>query len=252
MRLNTFENLYADQLKDLHSAESQLIEALPKMAAAASTPELQEAFNNHLEQTRGHAETVAQLLADLGEKSGDEKCKGMEGLLIEGQHVFEKRGEPAVKDAALIAAAQRVEHYEIAGYGTARTFALQLGYNNAVNRLQEILNDESDADELLTRIATGEGISNVAVNQEAASVTSNSSNGAHHASSNGSSHTSQNSKKEGKVTPNAESEHITDLDPKLSPRRESEAILNPGTKQSGKPPATKAGAPQSSKNRSSK
>jgi ferritin-like metal-binding protein YciE len=182
MRLNTFENLYIDQLKDLHSAESQLIDALPKMAQAAATPELQEAFRNHLEQTRGHAETVAQLLADIGEKTGEEKCKGMEGLLIEGQEVYEKRGEAPVKDAALIAAAQRVEHYEIAGYGTARTFALQLGYNNAVNRLQEILNDESDADELLTRIATGEGIENVAVNQEAASVVSHSSNGAHHTS----------------------------------------------------------------------
>lgn len=168
MRLNTFENLYADQLNDLYSAETQLIEALPKMAEAASTPELQEAFTKHLEQTRGHAETLSQLLSAIGEKAGGEKCKGMEGLLKEGKEVLDKRGDNDVKDAALIAAAQRVEHYEIAGYGTARTFALQLGYNDAVNRLQEILNEESDTDERLTQIATGEGGAEVAINQEAA------------------------------------------------------------------------------------
>ena len=168
MRLNTFENLYVDQLNDLYSAETQLIEALPKMAKAASTPELQEAFSKHLEQTRGHAETLTKLLTSLGETAGGEKCKGMEGLLKEGKEVLEKRGDADVKDAALIAAAQRVEHYEIAGYGTARTFALQLGYNDAVNRLQEILNEESDTDELLTQIATGEGGAEVAINQEAA------------------------------------------------------------------------------------
>lgn len=169
MRLNNFENLYADQLKDLYSAETQLIQALPKMAAAATTPELQEAFSNHLEQTKQHAEILTGLLADIGEKAGDEKCKGMEGLLKEGAEIVDKRGDASVKDAALIAAAQRVEHYEISGYGTARTFALQLGYNSAVNRLQEILNEESDTDELLTQIATGEGGAEVAINQEAAS-----------------------------------------------------------------------------------
>jgi ferritin-like metal-binding protein YciE len=168
MRLNTFENLYADQLNDLYSAETQLIAALPKMAEAASTPELRQAFSLHLEQTKGHAETLQRLLSDVGEKAGGEKCKGMEGLLKEGTEVIEKRGDNAVKDAALIAAAQRVEHYEIAGYGTARTFALQLGYNDAVNRLQEILNQEADTDKLLTQIATGEGGAEVAINQEAA------------------------------------------------------------------------------------
>ena len=168
MRLNSFENLYADQLNDLYSAETQLIEALPKMAEAASSPELQQAFTQHLEQTKGHAEIVQRLLSAVGEKAGGEKCKGMEGLLKEGKEVIEKRGDDAVKDAALIAAAQRVEHYEIAGYGTARAFAMQLGHNDAVNRLQEILNQESDANELLTKIATGEG-GEVAINQEAAS-----------------------------------------------------------------------------------
>lgn len=169
MRLNSFENLYADQLNDLYSAEQQLIQALPKMVDAASTPELQQAFSQHLEQTKGHADMVSQLLTAVGEKAGGEKCKGMEGLLKEGAEVIDKRGDDAVKDAALIAAAQRVEHYEIAGYGTARAFALQLGHNDAVNRLQEILNEESDANELLTRIATGEGGVEVSVNHEAAS-----------------------------------------------------------------------------------
>jgi ferritin-like metal-binding protein YciE len=176
MRLNSFENLYADQLNDLYSAEQQLIQALPKMAEAASTPELQQAFTKHLEETKGHAEMVSQLLSAIGEKAGGEKCKGMEGLLKEGDEVVNKRGDDAVKDAALIAAAQRVEHYEIAGYGTARAFALQLGHNSAANRLQEILNQESDANELLTRIATGEGGVEVAVNQEAASNSSGKSN----------------------------------------------------------------------------
>lgn len=176
MRLNNFENLYADQLNDLYSAEQQLVQALPKMAEAASTPELKQAFTQHLEETKGHVETVKQLLSAIGEKAGGEKCKGMEGLLEEGEEVVTKRGDDAVKDAALIAAAQRVEHYEIAGYGTARAFALQLGHNDAVNRLQEILNQESNANELLTKIATGEGGAQVAINQEAASNGSGSSN----------------------------------------------------------------------------
>ena len=171
MRLNNFENLYADQLNDLYSAENQLIAALPKMAEAATSPELQQAFTTHLEQTKGHAETVKQLLKAISESAGGEKCKGMEGLLKEGQEVLEKRGDEAVKDAALIAAAQRVEHYEMAGYGTARTFAQQLGYSDAAERLQGILDEESQADELLTQIATGEGGRGSAVNETAASHT---------------------------------------------------------------------------------
>ena len=172
MRLNNFENLFADQLNDLYSAEQQLIQALPKMAEAASTPELKQAFTQHLEETKNHAEVVKQLLSSIEAKAGGEKCKGMEGLLKEGEEIVDKRGDEAVKDAALIAAAQRVEHYEIAGYGTARTFALQLGNNEAANRLQEILNQEFQTDELLTKIATGEGAP-VAINQEAASNGSN-------------------------------------------------------------------------------
>lgn len=167
MRLNTFENLFVDQLKDLYSAEQQLIQALPQMAEAASAPDLKQAFTKHLEETRNHAEMVKQMLSSIGESATGEKCKGMEGLLKEGEEILTKRGDDAVKDAALIASAQRVEHYEIAGYGTARTFALQLGNNEAVNRLQEILNQEAKTDELLTKIATGEG-ADVAINQEAA------------------------------------------------------------------------------------
>lgn len=168
MRLNNFKNLYVDQLNDLYSAEHQLIRALPKMAEAATTPELKNAFTQHLEQTRQHAETLKSLLSAIGEDAGGEKCKGMEGLLKEGEEVVEKRGEPSVKDSALIAAAQRVEHYEIAGYGTARNFARQLGYDDAAQRLQQILDQEGEADKLLTAIATGEGNSGAAINREAA------------------------------------------------------------------------------------
>jgi ferritin-like metal-binding protein YciE len=167
MRLNNFENLFADQLNDLYSAENQLIQALPKMAEAATTPELQQAFTQHLEETRGHADIVKQLLSAVGEKAGGEKCKGMEGLLKEGAEVLEKRGDPAVKDAALIASAQRVEHYEISGYGTASAMAKQLGNTEAANRLQEILDQESRTDELLTQIATGINGARSGSNQEA-------------------------------------------------------------------------------------
>jgi ferritin-like metal-binding protein YciE len=176
MRLNSFENLFADELNDLYSAEQQLIQALPKMAEAASTPELKQAFTQHLEETKNHAEMVKQLLSSIGEKAGGEKCKGMEGLIKEGDEIINKRGDSDVKDAALIGAAQKIEHYEISGYGTARTFALQLGNNEAANRLQEILNQESHTDELLTKIATGEGGAQVAINQEAASNGSSQSN----------------------------------------------------------------------------
>jgi ferritin-like metal-binding protein YciE len=168
MRLNNFENLFVDQLVDLYSAENQLIKALPKMAEAATTPELKQAFTRHLEETKQHAQIVKQLLSSLGE-SGGEKCKGMEGLLKEGQEILDKRGDPAVKDAAMIGAAQRVEHYEIAGYGTARAMAEQLGNTEAAQRLQEILEQESRTDELLTQIATGVNGGKVAVNQQAAS-----------------------------------------------------------------------------------
>ncbi len=166
MRLNTFENMFIDQLQDLYSAEKQLTAALPKLAQAASTPELKMAFENHLQETKGHMQTVEQILRSINEKAGGHKCKGMEGLIEEGKEVIEKRGDSKVKDAALIAAAQKCEHYEIAGYGTARTFAHQLGYTKVVDTLQRILDQEATANELLTKLATGQG-SAVAINEQA-------------------------------------------------------------------------------------
>ena len=168
MRLNNFENLFADQLNDLYSAENQLVQALPKMAEAASSQELRQAFTQHLEETKQHAESLKQLLSSLGERAGGEKCKGMEGLLKEGEEIVEKRGDEMVKDAALIAAAQRVEHYEISGYGTARAMAEQLGNTEVANRLQEILEQESRTDELLNKIAMGMNQSGQGINEKAA------------------------------------------------------------------------------------
>ena len=122
----SIEDVFAEQLGDLRSAEQQLIDALPKMVDAAGTDELRQAFADHLEETRGHAERLDSIIADVDFDVPDEHCKGMEGLLKEGADVVSADGDPAARDAALIAAAQRVEHYEIAGYGTARTLARQL------------------------------------------------------------------------------------------------------------------------------
>lgn len=166
MRLNSFENMFIDQLKDLHSAEKQLAAALPKLADAASTPELKQAFRSHLEETKGHLRSIEQLLGSADASPGRTKCKGMEGLLEEGKDVIEHTGDAAVKDAALIAAAQKCEHYEISGYGTARTFAQQLGNLKAVDVLQTILDQEAKANERLTHLATGQG-SPVGINEKA-------------------------------------------------------------------------------------
>jgi len=174
MRLDSFEHLYIDELNDLYSAENQLIHALPKMAKAANTPQLQQAFTNHLEETKGHVEIVKQLLSAIGEKAGGEKCKGMEGLLKEGEEILEKRGDPEVKDAALISAAQRVEHYEIAGYGTARAYAEQLGNRDAMDKLKQILDQEYRANDLLTTLAVGKGKSGIGINQQAMNETQSS------------------------------------------------------------------------------
>jgi len=177
MRLDSFEHLYIDELNDLYSAETQLIKALPMMAEAATNPQLQQAFTNHLQETKSHAEIVKQLLSAMGEKAGGEKCKGMEGLLKEGEEILSKRGEPDVKDAALISAAQRVEHYEIAGYGTARTYAEQLGNEEAVEMLEQILDQEYHADDLLTALATGKGNAGSGINQQAINESDGSSSG---------------------------------------------------------------------------
>ncbi|QEL17609.1 YciE/YciF ferroxidase family protein [Limnoglobus roseus] len=153
MSLDSLQDLYVDELKDLYSAEAQLLKALPRMAKAASAPELQAAFTEHLEVTRGQVERLDTIFAALGVSPKGKKCKAMEGLVEEGKEVIDEDGEPAVKDAALIGAAQRVEHYEMAGYGTVRTFARLLGYTEAEKLLQQTLDEEGEADKALTQLA---------------------------------------------------------------------------------------------------
>jgi ferritin-like metal-binding protein YciE len=153
MKLSTLAKLFEDQLKDLYSAETQLTKALPKMAKKSSTPELKEAILSHLEETRGHVERLKEIGEKLGLKLTGKKCKAMEGLIEEGAEVLEAEGPGAVIDAALIAAAQRVEHYEISAYGTARTLAEHLGHDEAVELLLQTLEEESAADEKLSSIS---------------------------------------------------------------------------------------------------
>ena len=166
MQLQSLEDLFVEQLQDLYSAEQQLIEALPKLASAASHEELRDAFEKHLAETRQHVKRLEQVFSQVGATPGGERCKGMEGLIAEGQHVLQMQGDPSVIDAALIAAAQRVEHYEIAGYGTVKTFAGHLDLPDARELLDETLNEEAKADTLLTKIATG-GRFKTGINQEA-------------------------------------------------------------------------------------
>lgn len=156
MSMNSLRELMTDELKDLYSAENQLIKALPKMARKATTPSLKEAFTSHLEETRGHVERLDSIAAELGVKLSGKTCEAMKGLVEEGSEVLEEEGEPAVIDAALIGAAQRVEHYEIAAYGTVRAMAERLGYDSLVQTLQQTLDEEGAADHKLTAIAEGE------------------------------------------------------------------------------------------------
>jgi ferritin-like metal-binding protein YciE len=153
MSLMSLEDLFKDEIKDLYSAETQLTKALPKMAKKASSDELREAFMSHLEQTRGHVERLEKIGTALEIKLPGKKCKAMEGLVEEGKEVIDEDGEDAVLDLALIAAAQRVEHYEVSGYSSLRALAEFLGYTDAVELLQETLDEESAADEKLTQIA---------------------------------------------------------------------------------------------------
>jgi len=153
MKLETLRELYIDHLRDLLDAEHQLAKALPKMAKAASAPDLQKAFTEHLEQTKTHAERLEQVFQSLGMAARGKKCKAMEGLIAEGQELMEEDAEPEVLDAGLIAAAQKVEHYEMAGYGTLRTYAQVLGMKDQVKLLQQTLDEEGMADKLLTQIA---------------------------------------------------------------------------------------------------
>jgi len=153
MKLGSIHDLYVDELKDLYNAEHQLLKALPKMAKAASSPELAEAFTDHLEETKGQIERLEKIFKKLDASPKGKKCKAMEGLIEEGKEVMEEDAEPAVMDAALIAAGQRGEHYEMAGYGCVRAFAKLLGYKDAAALLQETLNEEGAADKKLTKLA---------------------------------------------------------------------------------------------------
>ncbi len=153
MKLESLKDLYVEQLRDLYSAETQLVDALPKMAEAAHHPELKQAFQEHLVQTRQHVERLERVFNDLSVRPGGETCEGMEGLLKEGKEMMKMKGAPEVIDAGLIAAAQRVEHYEIAGYGTVRTYAELLGFNEAMRLLERTLKEEEAADEKLTQMA---------------------------------------------------------------------------------------------------
>ena len=156
MQLTSLHEVFVDQIKDLYSAENQIIKALPKMAKAASSPELKQAFETHLQQTRAQVGRLDQVM-EICEITGKKKCKGMEGLLEEGSEVLEMKDDssPAALDAALIAAAQRVEHYEIASYGTACTHAKLLGQRDALELLKETLNEEEETDKKLSDIASG-------------------------------------------------------------------------------------------------
>jgi len=150
---NSLQELYVEQLKDLYSAESQLVKALPKMARAAKSQELRDGFEKHLEQTKEHVQRLEQIFGSLNESPKGKKCRGMEGLVEEGEEVIEEESSSEALDAGLIAAAQRVEHYEIAGYGSVRSYAELLGDDEAVNLLQQTLDEEKETDEKLTELS---------------------------------------------------------------------------------------------------
>jgi ferritin-like metal-binding protein YciE len=153
MKLDSLETLFVEELRDLYSAETQLVKALPKMAKRASSEELKQAFEEHLDLTREHVERLDEIFENLGKPAKGKTCKAMKGLIEEGSEVLEEQGEASVIDAALIAAAQKVEHYEIATYGTVRTWAEMLDQDDAVDLLQQTLDEESETDEKLTEIA---------------------------------------------------------------------------------------------------
>jgi ferritin-like metal-binding protein YciE len=153
MKEQTMQDLYIDQLRDLYDAERQIIKALPKMIRSASSEDLKQALEEHLEVTKEQEQRIAQIFENRGEKVKAQKCKGMEGVLKEGAELLEKGWEGAVLDAAIIAAAQRVEHYEMAGYGCARTYAELLGDEDAGELLEKTLGEEKEANENLTELA---------------------------------------------------------------------------------------------------
>lgn len=152
MKLETMKDLLLDELQDLYSSETQITKALPKMAKTSSNPELKQAFESHLKETEGHVQRLEKIFKQLNEKSKGKTCEGMKGLLKEGEERIKEGGEREVVDAGLISAAQRVEHYEIAAYGSARTFAEMLNESEVANLLSQTLEEEKSADQKLTRI----------------------------------------------------------------------------------------------------
>jgi ferritin-like metal-binding protein YciE len=153
MKMESLNELYLEQLRDLYSAETQLIDALPKMAEAAHNPQLKSGFSEHLEQTREHQTRLKRIFSTLGEDPEGTTCQAMKGLIKEGSEMVKAKGDPDVIDAGLIAAAQRVEHYEIAGYGTVRTYAETLGQHNAARVLEQTLREEKETNDKLSQIA---------------------------------------------------------------------------------------------------
>jgi len=153
MQHNALMELYVDELKDLYDAENRLVKALPKVAKAASSEKLRSAVEEHLEQTRGHVDRLKEIFDNLGEKAAGKKCAGMMGILKEGKEIMDEDFEDDVMDAALISAAQRIEHYEIAAYGCVRTWADLLGESEASALLDKTLEEERETDEKLTQLA---------------------------------------------------------------------------------------------------
>lgn len=166
MKIESLEKLFVDELKDIYSAESQIIRALPKMAKSANSPLLREAFETHLEETKVQKERLDRIGEALDVRLTGKKCVAMEGLIEEGKEILEADGLPSLIDAALIAAAQRVEHYEISAYGTARALAQHLGYDEAVQLLDETIHEEGATDHKLTQIAESDVYPGVATEME--------------------------------------------------------------------------------------
>jgi len=155
MALESMQDLFINELKDIYNAENQLLKALPRMAKAADAPPLRAAFEKHLRETEGQVHRLEQIFERLNEKPTGKRCVGMEGLVAEGKEIIDEKGQEAVLDAALIAAAQRVEHYEIAAYGCLRAYATLLGQTKAATLLGETLREEEAADQLLSKLAEG-------------------------------------------------------------------------------------------------
>jgi len=164
MELNTLPELLEDELRDIYNAENQLVKALPKLAKKATSSKLKEAITSHLEETQGHVQRLNQIAEELDVKLSGKTCKAMQGLVEEGAEAMDNKGDPTITDAAIIGAAQRVEHYEMAAYGTARAMAEKLGHDKVVSLLQETLDEEKAADAKLTEISEKEILVAVSTN----------------------------------------------------------------------------------------